>query len=62
VDGVVFNDWLTQLLDGESVEDVGESLVKLPKKAATSKSTPGTKATKATTKPRSTASPRKPRS
>jgi hypothetical protein len=31
VDGVVFNDWLTQLLDGESVEDVGESLVKVAK-------------------------------
>jgi hypothetical protein len=31
VDGVLFNDWLTQLVEGESVEDVGESLVKLPK-------------------------------
>jgi hypothetical protein len=27
VDGVLFNDWLTQLVEGESVEDVGESLV-----------------------------------
>jgi hypothetical protein len=33
VDGVLFNDWLTQLLDGESVEDVGESLVKVDKPA-----------------------------
>jgi hypothetical protein len=33
VDGVLFNDWLTQLLDGESVEDVGKSMVK-PLKAS----------------------------
>ncbi|MEO8335281.1 MAG: pectin acetylesterase-family hydrolase [bacterium] len=34
VGGVLFNDWLTQLVDGESVADVGESLLKRAKPAA----------------------------
>lgn len=50
VDGVVFSDWLTQLLDGESVDDVGESLVKPPKAATPTKPTKPTKPARPTTK------------
>ena len=40
VDGVLFNDWLTQLVEGESVEDVGESLIKQATPAKSSATTP----------------------
>jgi hypothetical protein len=56
VDGVLFNDWLTQLLDGESVEDVGESLVKV-RKSATAAKTPAAIKTAPASK-----SPKKPKS
>jgi hypothetical protein len=62
VDGVLFNDWLTQLLDGESVEDVGESLVKLPKSATASKTPAATKTPPSTKSAPGSKSPKKPKS
>ena len=53
VDGVSFNDWLTQLIEGESVEDVGASLVKTDKPAKPATTSPSTAKPKAKPKPKS---------
>lgn len=55
VDGVVFNDWLTQLLDGESVKDVGGSMVKAAKGVDKARTPAARKA------PAGAKSPKKPR-
>jgi hypothetical protein len=53
VDGVLFSDWLTKLVEGDSVEDVGESLIKQasPGKAPGAK-TPAAPTTKAKARPK----------